>query len=331
MSSVDVIVPCYRYGHFLRECVESVLAQSGVDVHVLVIDDNSPDNTSEIGAQLASEDSRVTFLKHSTNVGNIDTYNEGIDWCSSDYMLLLSADDYLLPGSLARALAVLDAHPDAVLACGQAVVADEGQPFSHILPEEQRPTYTIITGDDFIETACEHSFGNPIYTATAVVRTSAQKTVGHYNSKLPHAGDLEMWLRLARVGSVAMLDSYQAVWRRHGSNMHYLYAGVPNLRQHLLAFESALVNYSGKRSNQVTVRTKYMRGLGIGAIRAANHALNENDLMHFKEARAFAIDVFPAIRHTRYWYAMQLRKLLGYTTVNLLRRVLRPVLPVWKK
>ena len=43
MSSVDVFVPCYRYGHFLRECVKSVLSQSGVSVRVLIIDDASPD------------------------------------------------------------------------------------------------------------------------------------------------------------------------------------------------------------------------------------------------------------------------------------------------
>ena len=47
-SSVDVIVPCYRYGHFLRMCVESVLAQSYSPVRVLIIDDASPDNSGEI-------------------------------------------------------------------------------------------------------------------------------------------------------------------------------------------------------------------------------------------------------------------------------------------
>jgi glycosyltransferase involved in cell wall biosynthesis len=100
MSSVDVLVPCYRYGHFLGECVESVLAQSGPSVRVLIIDDASPDNTAEVADDLAKRDSRVTFLQHITNQGHIVTYNEGIAWASADYLLLLSADDYLLPGAL---------------------------------------------------------------------------------------------------------------------------------------------------------------------------------------------------------------------------------------
>lgn len=89
MSSVDVIVPCYRYGHFLRQCVESVLNQSMRNVRVLIIDDTSPDNTAEVAAELAKEDPRVTFVRHSVNKGHIATYNEGIDWASSEYMLIL--------------------------------------------------------------------------------------------------------------------------------------------------------------------------------------------------------------------------------------------------
>jgi glycosyltransferase involved in cell wall biosynthesis len=69
MSSVDVIVPCYRYGHFLRECVESVLTQSLEDVRVLILDDASPDYTHEVGAELAPEDSRVTLVRHQVNKG----------------------------------------------------------------------------------------------------------------------------------------------------------------------------------------------------------------------------------------------------------------------
>ena len=63
MSSVDVIVPCYRYGMFLRECVESVLSQDFENLRVLIIDDASPDNTSEIAEVLMKDDARVTFIR----------------------------------------------------------------------------------------------------------------------------------------------------------------------------------------------------------------------------------------------------------------------------
>src|SRR5690348_14683949 len=112
VSTVDVIVPSYRYGRFLRQCVESVLTQSVRNVRVLIIDDASPDNTSEVAAGLASEDGRVEWRRHTANIGHIATYNEGIEWVSARYTLLLSADDYLLPGALERAVNLMDAHPE---------------------------------------------------------------------------------------------------------------------------------------------------------------------------------------------------------------------------
>src|SRR5579862_146798 len=118
MSSVDVIVPCYRYGHFLRGCVESVLPQSGVQVRVLIIDDASPDDTAEVAAALARDNPQVSVISHLSNRGHIATYNEGIDWASADYLLLLSADDYLLPGALMRATALMDKYPGVAFAFG---------------------------------------------------------------------------------------------------------------------------------------------------------------------------------------------------------------------
>ncbi len=100
MSSVSVVIPCYHYGHFLREATGSALpCQDDVDVRVLIIDDASTDNSVEIAKAIAEEDSRVQVAVHSVNRGNIATYNEGLlDWADGDYTVLLSADDQLTPG-----------------------------------------------------------------------------------------------------------------------------------------------------------------------------------------------------------------------------------------
>ncbi len=127
MSRVGVIVPCYKYAHFLRECVESALAQP-VDVRVLIIDDASPDNTAEVAAGLAAQDERVEFRRHTVNQGHIATYNEGLDWGTGDYMLLLSADDLLTPGALSRAVRLMDAHPEVGFTYGRAITTSRPDP-----------------------------------------------------------------------------------------------------------------------------------------------------------------------------------------------------------
>src|SRR5690242_2535363 len=146
MARVDVIVPCFNYGRFLQSCVETVLRQQTVDVRVLIIDDASSDNTPLVARQLASEDQRVVFRRHTVNRGNIATYNEGIDWADGDYLLLLSADDCLLPGALTRAVAILAAHPEVVMAYGPAAVIYEGRSIDRMQPRRESLSYTIVEG-----------------------------------------------------------------------------------------------------------------------------------------------------------------------------------------
>ena len=115
MSCVDVIIPCYKYAHFLRDCVESVLSQEGVDIRILILDDCSPDNTPEVAAELQQQDSRIEYRRHEKNQGHIATYNEGLEWTNGDYVMLLSADDLLTPGALARSARLMNAHPEVGL------------------------------------------------------------------------------------------------------------------------------------------------------------------------------------------------------------------------
>ena len=113
----SVAVPCYNYGHYLAGAVEAVLAQRDVDVDVLIIDDCSTDDTPAIGRSLA-EDPRVTYVRHPENRGHIATFNEGVDWAANDYFLLISADDILAPGALARAAYAFERHPSVGLVYG---------------------------------------------------------------------------------------------------------------------------------------------------------------------------------------------------------------------
>ena len=71
-------------------------------------------------------DDRITFHRHAANQGHIKTYNEGLDWASSDYVLVLSADDWVLPDALSRAVELLDAEPGVGFAYGPALVMRAG-------------------------------------------------------------------------------------------------------------------------------------------------------------------------------------------------------------
>lgn len=236
MSSVDVVVPCFRYGHFLDECVGSILSQSGPALRVLIINDASPDNTDDVAKELVRSDPRVDYRRHTSNQGLIATANEGIGWASADYMLLLSADDYLLPGALSRSVDLMDGHPSVAFTFGGAVALDERGERSR-LRAGVRPKTRILSGLDFVAL---NRARNIVVSPTVVVRTSVQQRLGGYLTDLPHTSDMEMWLRLAAHGDIGVIAADQAVYRRHSANMSNGFS----LEQDLLQRKAAIEHFS---------------------------------------------------------------------------------------
>ena len=219
MSRISVIIPCYNYGRYLRECATSALTQEGVDVEVLILDDASDDHTPQVADELAAGDPGVEVRRHERNVGHIGTYNEGLAWATGDYVVLLSADDLLVPGALARAAAVLDRYPRVGLVYGEKLVFDEDS--SRTPPRTPAdPAVQIRSGRDWIKGRCLAA-QSPIASPEVMVRGSLQRQLGGYRGDLPHTADLEMWLRFAAHAPIARLaDSDQAYYRQHAQSMH---------------------------------------------------------------------------------------------------------------
>ena len=218
MKSVDVVVPCYNYGRYLEYCVGSILAQRDVNVRVLIIDDTSSDNSAEIGQAIAARDSRVTFRRHAVNQRHIKTFNEGIiDWAEAQYLALVSADDALTPGALARAVEVMEQHDDVNLVFGAAKVM-HGEDCPAQTDDVPSLTYRVISGERFLQRCCTKE-GNPVASPAVVVRTAMQHQLGGYEPTLPHTCDMEMWMRFATRGPIGVIREPQALYRVHRANM----------------------------------------------------------------------------------------------------------------
>jgi glycosyltransferase involved in cell wall biosynthesis len=216
--SVSVIVPCYNYGHYLSECVQSVLDQQNVRVDVLIIDDASPDGSAEIVKRLATGDSRIRTIFHTMNRGHIATYNEGLAQASGDYTVLLSADDRLTPGCLARATSVMEQYPSVGLTYGFAVDFTDTY-----LPQARTvaANWIIWQGHNWITHRCKTGH-NVLRSPEAVMRTSVLREIGGYRADLPHTADFEFWMRAATVSDVAYISGAdQAYYRIHENNMHH--------------------------------------------------------------------------------------------------------------
>jgi glycosyltransferase involved in cell wall biosynthesis len=322
MSAVDVVVPCYNYGRFLNGCVDSALAQRNVDVRVLIVDDASSDNTSVVGERLASDDTRVTFRRHKLNQGLIKTANEGIlDWARAPYTLLLSADDILTPGSLARATQVLNLHPEAGMVYGMAkVIGDGEQPVG--ASDVATPTYRILSRLQFLKRCYEH--GNPASSPTAVVRTQLQQSTGGYSEKMPQTSDLEMWMRVATHSSIAVIKDVQAYYRVHDNNMtkQYYTSELIMLRENVATCEYVSAKWGHDRISEFDLLTRWMkRSVAKSAVKLANRALENNDLQEYRKCLAFAEQMDPFWKVSTASGRLRVRRLLGATLWRRLRHL----------
>lgn len=317
MSRVDVIVPCYNYGRFLRQCVESVLTQEGVDVRVLIIDDASSDDSEVVGRAIAAEDSRVEYRRHVVNQGHHATYNEGIDWLSGAYCMLLSADDMLMPGALSRAAAVMDARPEVALTHGKCVRTRD--PASATVPLVVMSETTFQTGPEFIRRRCEIG-RNMVETPTAIGRTSVQKAIGHYRPELPHAGDMEMWLRYAAHGAVAYIHANQAYYRTHDRNMSIGYCGIRDLRQVRLAFDLFFEAHGDILPDEAACRRTAYRKMAQEAFGSASDAFIAGDRESFSSFSRFAREVDPRTTFAPKWLLLRFKRSLGTRLWHTLKR-----------
>lgn len=310
MSRVDVVVPCYNYGRYLRQCVESILTQAGVDVRVLVIDDCSSDDTPQIGGALAAADPRVEFRRHEQNRGHIATYNEGLfEWVTAEYCLLISADDLLTPGALLRATTVMDDQTAISFAYGKQQVFVDAIPA--IEPPSAIAAFEVIAGLDFVRRMCETG-SNPVTTPTVVCRTSHLRQVGGYRPELPHTADMELWLRLAAVGDVAVIPDCQAFKRAHPAQMqHDFVASVRDFEQRQRAFAM----FGDPSLNPREVPQEWLcaasSALAWQAFWSANHHLEQGCVAEAVRLLAYARRLEPAIATHRSWKLMSWKRRLG--------------------
>ena len=308
MSHVDVIVPCHNYGDMLEACVRSVLAQEHVAVRVLIMDDASTDSTESVGRRLGAHDARVEYRRHAVNRGHIATYNEALASVTSDYCVLLSADDLLTPGSLSRATRFMDRHSEVGLAYGRDITFRHAPPVA-ITSAPAHCHGRIWRYREFLERSCRLGHTG-IQSPTAIVRASLHRTIGGYLPDLPHTADTEIWLRMAAHAAVAELDADQAFRRLHAHNMSLEYSPLRRLEEQKRAFDIHFDQFR-HRPEVATVEPVLNQVIGEAGFWSAAHAFEAGDEASCDAFLAFAAALWPPAVHTTAWRRLRWKRRIG--------------------
>ena len=96
MAEVSIIVPVYQVEKYIRQCVDSILAQTFTDFELILVDDGSKDQSGKICDEYAGMDERVKVI-HKKNGGLSDARNRGMDQAVGNYFMFVDSDDYIAP------------------------------------------------------------------------------------------------------------------------------------------------------------------------------------------------------------------------------------------
>jgi len=194
-------MPCHNAGAFLQEALDSILFQTFQDFELVVVDDGSEDDSSEVLEEFRARDSRIRVLTKPRNEGIVASLNTGLDSCRGCYVARMDADDIALPDRLARQIEAMDASP-RVSALGGAVcyIDSAGKELGYI--RKCRPDARLLLRS------------NPMLHPTVMIRREVvERNSIRYRQRYIYAEDYYFWLELSRAGRLAALDEVVLKYR----------------------------------------------------------------------------------------------------------------------
>jgi glycosyltransferase involved in cell wall biosynthesis len=201
---VSIVTPTYNQSAFLRETIESVLAQDYPHIEHIVIDDGSTDDTPRV---LAEYTGRVDWERHA-NMGQTPTINKGWQRSRGQIVTWLNSDDTLLPGAVSRAVEYLRARPEVGIVFGDTLFTEEdGTPTERSKPRGEFDYERFVV-------ECE----NPIAQPSAFIRRTVVDDAGLLDPHYYYFMDWDFWLRAGVRSRIEYTPELFSTYRLHAES-----------------------------------------------------------------------------------------------------------------
>ncbi|WP_374480014.1 glycosyltransferase [Zoogloea sp.] len=250
---ITVAIMSYNNARFISHTIESVLAETGVALELIVFDDCSSDDSVAIFERYTS-DPRFSFSVNEQNLGMMGNYNRCVDSGSGRYVVVLGSDDLVYPGHLASLFAALELHPESSLAYTQCNWIDENGDLIRHADHPGHPPHSYFGHRDEVVDLLIHD--NYITPSAVMLRRSVLDRVrrpdGHVHAPDMTAGDWELWTRIARTApDFIFLRQATLGYRIHGGQVSQdFYRSDKPLAEHVSILELNLADQAARRRLQ---------------------------------------------------------------------------------
>lgn len=190
---VSVIMPTFNQAAFIQQAIESVLAQSYVELELVIIDNFSDDNTLEIAS--AFKDARIKIVRFDNKGVIASARNYGVKQSSGEVIAFLDSDDIWTPEFLSEQISALGSEP-ALVSARHMCIGDQGAFFDHLSHLDDTGIYNV--------SETELALANPIVTSSVVMKRTHFDAVGGFSesSEFRFIEDWELWSRCMYLGKV---------------------------------------------------------------------------------------------------------------------------------
>jgi glycosyltransferase involved in cell wall biosynthesis len=209
---VAICVPTYNRAPFLKTLLGSLLDQTFRDFNLVVVDDQSTDETREVA--LSFGDPRLSYVRNEKNLGMAGNYNRCIAILleqKSPYIAMYQDDDFYFPTALEKEVSFLDRHPQAGLVYPAYYVGDEN--CKPVRLHRCYPTERLLSIKDRLDAICEGV--NPMVHPPVLYRRDIHARAGLYDQKYLMGFDNDMHLRLMEYCPAGFIPEPLFIYRSH--------------------------------------------------------------------------------------------------------------------
>ncbi len=207
---VSIVMPTFNRANMIGMAINSILRQNYKDWELLIVDNESTDNTKEVVEKFSNNDSRIKYfyVKKNPEIGIADYLNYGINISAGQYIARLDDDDeWYDPDKLSKQVNFLEMNKDYVIVGGGAIMVDGNR-------EEIFKLFKRETDHEIRNHAL---YANPFVHNTVLYRKDAAVKVGCYK-QIKFVEDWDLWLRLGKIGKFYNFQEYFSLYMNAGQN-----------------------------------------------------------------------------------------------------------------
>lgn len=215
---INIAIPTFNRSDLLCFSLDSALSQDYPDFRITVLDNASNDDTEAVVKSFA--DSRITYVRHETNIGLFRNFNHAIEINTSPYLLILQDDDVIHPAFVRKSLEALERYPRAGFSFTDSSFIDESGKVVGAQRQTEHFTAGLISGTDYLRriVAGENLV---IHVSGVVMRAAALEAAGPFDTLHSRTSiDFNLYFRLAAHFDMAFVADDLVQIRRHDGADH---------------------------------------------------------------------------------------------------------------